>query len=133
MRKWLLALLAFNAFSAVGGGIGVVGNAIGFPLTWLRYTPFHSYEIPGIILIVAVGGSASWALVALLCHVRSSRVLAGASGIIMIGWIISEVLLLHAFSFLHLLYFSTGVAVLVLALLRLPQGAVSRRMRGPCA
>ena len=60
---------AFNALSAIGGGIALLagtykdgvlieaGGQARFPLEWLQGTPFSDYTIPALILTIGVGGS----------------------------------------------------------------------------
>jgi len=95
-RIALLALDGFAALTAIGGGIALMTGLEGdrFPLEMLRGTPFSSYLLPGLILAVCVGGSAGVAAVAIL---RSPPVGAAASllaGVVMMGWIAGEILLL---------------------------------------
>jgi len=59
---------AFNALSAIGGGIALLagtskdgvlieaGGQARFPLEWLQDTPFSDYTIPALILTIGVGG-----------------------------------------------------------------------------
>lgn len=106
------------ALTAVGGGIAlIVGLETGrFPADWLEGTPFSSYVLPGVILAGVVGGSATLAALSLL----RSPTGGGASvlaGVIMMGWIIAEILLLKQPSeptWTEVFYFALG---LVMALL----------------
>jgi hypothetical protein len=52
----LLALVAVNAF---GGGYYGLAGAEGIPREWLAGSPFHSYFVPSLFLLVVVGGSCS--------------------------------------------------------------------------
>ena len=55
----LVAALAFQGVSGVGGGIGLAldptGASIGIPLGWLEGSPFSDYSIPGIVLLSVLG------------------------------------------------------------------------------
>lgn len=55
----LVAALAFQGVSGVGGGIGLAldptGASIGIPLGWLEGSPFADYSIPGIVLLTVLG------------------------------------------------------------------------------
>jgi hypothetical protein len=58
-----IALELFVAVNAVAGSIYLFGGAPDWPGEWLQRTPFESWLIPGLILLVAVGGSmvaAAW-------------------------------------------------------------------------
>src|SRR5688500_15540760 len=50
----LVALEALIALSAIGGAIGLIGNGAGIPLDWLSRTPFHSWAVPGLLLLALV-------------------------------------------------------------------------------
>jgi len=114
-RTILTATLAFNAVSAIGGGITLVTGTLPVPTYLLRNTPFDSFVIPGYVLGIAIGGSATVAAIALYARTRRSLSLAGAAGIILIGWIVGETILIEGFSWLQGLYLLTGVLVLALS------------------
>jgi hypothetical protein len=118
-RLAVVLLGALIAVSAVGGALGLVGGGLQFPLAWLEGTPFPSYTVPGLILGVVVGGSA---LVAALLVVRRHRlgVLAAVgAGLIQVGWIVGEVVLVGTspgvMITLQVLYFALGAALAALA------------------
>ena len=120
-RPWGPALLIvgwFNLVSALGGGIGlIVANGMGMPLSLLDDSPFDSFVIPGLILLLIVGGTQ--ALAVLLQHRRHPwyPAAAGVAGFGMIIWIYVEVALLPGYAFLMTLYFATGILQLVFLLL----------------
>lgn len=108
----------FNLVSAVGGALGLVfADGLGMPVGWLEGTPFGSFLVPGLILLVVVGGTQANAV--LLQHLRHSWYLAAAAvaGFGMLIWIFVEVAILPGYSVLHTLYFSTGVLQLIGVLL----------------
>ena len=51
----LLLVLALNA---LGGGYYGMAGAKDIPREWLKGSPFRDYFIPGLILLIFVGGSA---------------------------------------------------------------------------
>ena len=54
-RFAVIGLETIAAVSALGGGIGLVaGNAIGMPAGWLAATPFSSWLVPGVLLLLVV-------------------------------------------------------------------------------
>lgn len=57
-RGALLALLAFLAVTAAAGGAALLSGDIAPGLELLEGSPFDSYAIPGLALLVAVGGTA---------------------------------------------------------------------------
>jgi hypothetical protein len=120
-RRYWVALLVvgwFNLVSAVGGALGLIfANGMGMPLTWLDGTPFGSFLVPGLILLLVVGGTQANAV--LLQHLRHPWYLAAAAvaGFGMVIWIFVEVAILPGYSVLHTIYFSTGVLQLIGVLL----------------
>lgn len=126
-RRLLIGLAAFSTLSAVGGGLGLIarpGNDAYLPLELLRYTPFASFVVPGLLLAIAVGGSS---LTCTICAWRRSRatidVTLIAGGALSL-WILAEVALLRAFHVLHAVYGGLGLALSglgVLAALRSEQ------------
>jgi hypothetical protein len=93
-RYTLLALNGFIAVSAMPGGVLIVSGVDGFPPEWLAGSPFSDYLVPGLILFL-VGLCAAAAFFA--DWLRSPRAGAAsfAAGVILVGWIAGELLLLH--------------------------------------
>src|SRR5690606_40846071 len=57
-RLALAVLLGFIALNALGGAVYGLAGAEGVPLEWLEGSPFDSYVVPSLILLLAVGGTA---------------------------------------------------------------------------
>jgi hypothetical protein len=112
-RKTLIGISIFNAVSAIGGGASLVTGSLPVPKALLRHTPFDSYVIPGLFLGVIIGGSALAGSIALLARTRRSRLISAAAGVIMVGWIAGETILIQGFSPLQGLYLLTGLLVTV--------------------
>lgn len=115
LRRLILAASLFVAVSAVGGGAALVVWRAGdsfLPLAMLRYTPFTSFLVPGLILAIGVGGAS------LVCATLAwRRSLAAVDATILAGgvltvWIVAEVAMLRGFHWLHALYGALGVALL---------------------
>jgi len=118
-RMAIVLVGALIAVSAVGGAVGLVGGGVQFPLAWLAGTPFGSYTLPGLILGVVVGGSAL--IAALLVPRRHPLGVLAAlgAGLIQVGWIVGEVILVgttgNLMLFLQVAYFALGAALAALA------------------
>ena len=93
-ERALLALAAFNALDAAAGGIGLLTGAIAVTDDTLDGTPFSSPTIPGLILLLAVGGSMAVATVALARRARWAALAAAGAGIVQMGWIVGQVAML---------------------------------------
>jgi len=121
VRIALFAVAAFTAVTAVGGGLALMTGLEGdrFPLELLQRTPFSSYVIPGLILTVAVGGSATVAAAALLRNPGIGALASMVAGMVLMGWIIGEVLILNqpaARSWAEAVYFAVGLTMAGLGL-----------------
>jgi len=118
----LFAASVFVAVTAVLGGIALAAGIDKFPATWLIGTPFRSYLMPGLILAVVVGGSATAAAVAALCRSNPGAVISMLAGAVLLGWLAGERLILPTavfppgFSWLENIYIAAGVLMLVPAL-----------------
>ena len=125
-----LIVSAFNTLSAIGGGIGmVVTNGLGMPLSALEGSPFTSFAVPAAVLIVVVAGTQALATVLLAARRESALVWTAVAGIGMLVWIFVETIVIRGGSFLQVLYFTTGIAQLVLVLALL--GVVGWLPRAP--
>ena len=103
------------ALAALGGGALVAGmEANRVPPEMLRGTPFGGYLIPGFILAVVVGRSAVAAV--LLLSPGAGAPASIVAGVVMMGWIAGEVLLLNqpSWTWIEALYFALGLAMVVL-------------------
>jgi hypothetical protein len=119
---------AFNALSAIGGGIvlllgtyqdGVLIEAGGraqFPLEWLQHTPFSDYTIPALILMIGVGGSSLIGAVLVFTGREEGLLASVVAGLIMAGFIVGEIVMLRqGVSWIEGLYFGLGLAIAGLA------------------
>ena len=122
--KTLVGISIFNAVSAIGGGITLATGTLPVPKALLRHTPFDSFIIPGLFLGVVIGGSAIAGALALMSHARRSQLISTAAGVVMVGWIAGETILIQGFSGLQGLYMLTGLLVVV-GSFYLPAGALS--------
>lgn len=116
-KSWFWTALAvmqvFNGLSALAGGFGLMsdpsGEALAMKTDWLEGTPFSSFLFPGIVLFVVNGlGNTAGAVITFRKNKLAAKV-GMAFGIIMMGWIVSQVLFIGYMSFLQPLYFATGL------------------------
>jgi hypothetical protein len=90
-----------------------------FPVELLRGRPFRSYVVPGLIRAGLVGGSAAVATVAGLRRPRMVAQASALAGIVLMGWILGEVLIVRssvARSWLEPGYFGVGLLMSTLGL-----------------
>ena len=109
--RGLLALLLFNAVTAIGGGLALMTGWIPEQESWLRHTDFASNYFPGVILMAIVGGSSLVAALALLRRADGWELASILAGTIMCVWIVGEVASIRGFHFLQVIYLVTGALV----------------------
>lgn len=131
-RPVLLTVTAFNAVSAVGGGIALIlFDGLGMPKSWLAGTPL-TYPLAGLALLALVGGTQVLALVLLLKRSPRAPLASTVAGFGMTVFLGVELLVVPGRTLLQALYGATGLAQLglVLALLGVLDTA-SRGRSGP--
>jgi hypothetical protein len=116
----------FWGLAAVAGAIGflsdVSGGNIGVPIEDLEDTPFDDFLVPGLILLLAVGGSELLAGFALLRRWVLGPELLLLAGAVLVGWIAVQMTMIQ-FSFLQPLLMVIGVTMML-------GGWVARVLRG---
>jgi hypothetical protein len=116
--RWLIvAIELVIAVNAVGGAIYGLAGAENVPREWLEGTPFDSYLIPSLILLVAVGGSMGAAALALLTRRRCAPALSVVAGVILVAWITTQIVIIvpdGGFSWLQPTMLAAGLLVAAL-------------------
>ena len=98
---------------AVGGGLLLIldpsGSNLGIPIELLKSTPFLTYLVPGIVLLVVNGlGSLVGAAASFTRH-RFAGETAMALGVFLVAWILLQVYWFTGFHWLHALYLGLGL------------------------
>ena len=106
-------LQLFIGLGAVGGGLVLIldpsGSNLGITLEELKRTPFSTFLVPGIVLLVVNGlGSLVGAAASFMRH-RYAGEIAMALGIFLVAWIMLQVYWFSGFHWLHALYFGSGL------------------------
>jgi hypothetical protein len=92
---WLLVLVeVVVAVNAVGGAVYGLAGAEDVPREWLEGTPFDSYFVPSLILLLAIGGGMGAAATAFLIKHRRAPELSIVAGLVLTGWIAVQVLMI---------------------------------------
>lgn len=128
LRIALILLDGFLAITAIAGGIGLLTGTNAPPVTDLAGSPFADYTIPGLALLVLVGGTA---LVATYMTIRRHKYAALVSALAAATIIVFEIVEILAIGMppgiarnLQIFYFTLGLIILVLAI---AQWAVQRK------
>jgi hypothetical protein len=107
------ALQLLLGLGAVGGGLALVlepsGSILGMPLEMLRRTPFSTYLVPGIVLLVCIGLGNLAGSVASFTRLRNAGKTAMALGLFLVAWIMLQVHWFAGFHWLHALYLGLGM------------------------
>jgi hypothetical protein len=81
---------AMGLLATICGALLIATDGLGMSRGDLRDSPFSTFAVPGLILSIAVGGSQIAAAVALLKRHRHAALLALAAGLVMLGWIVVQ-------------------------------------------
>lgn len=133
---WLLIILhIFLGVGAVFGGGALVlspnGSLLQMPLDILKYSPFHSYFFPGLILLVMLGvlplivsfflftkkQCKAAEIFTIYKHVHWAWTYSLYIGFIVILWITIETYMIQAVAFIHVFYVILGLTIQAITLL----------------
>jgi hypothetical protein len=122
-----LMVLAFVALSAIVGAVPMLAHPTGepwaMPQSFLQHSPFHSYLIPGIILLVANGLLSLWVFGLTLRRHPSYGWWITAQGCVLLGWLMVEVAMLRLIAWPHYFYGAVAMGLII------PGVAIVRRGR----
>jgi hypothetical protein len=96
----LASIETFTGLGAVGGGIAILAGVFDrwFPVAWLQGTPFGDYTVPGLILLIVVGGGMLVAAATQFVQREWAVLLSAAMGCVMLGWIACEVAIIDRYA-----------------------------------
>jgi len=114
MYRLLLWLIIFLAVTAIAGGLGILFDLVGLPEQDLDGSPFSSYVIPGLSLLILVGGSALVAAYLLWRREPSGAIVAADAGAAIMIFEIVQVRYIP-FHFLQIVYFVLGAVIFALS------------------
>jgi hypothetical protein len=108
--------------AAIAGGVGLVlwpdGSALRAPLALLERSPFESFLIPGLILLVVIGFGSTLAGLLVIRESPAADAAALAAGLALLGWITLQMAMLHMANWLQLGGIATALAIIALSLRR---------------
>ena len=112
------ALQVFIGLGAVIGGLALVldpsGSNPGIPLEMLKSTPFSTFLVPGLVLLMVNGIGSIVGATASLKIYKCAGEIAIALGLFLAVWILLQVYWFAGFHWLHGLYLSLGLLELIL-------------------
>ena len=121
--RWALATTcAFVALTAIAGGLALVlapdGSIVHAPRALLAHTPFHSFALPGAILL-AVGLMNAVAAIRVIRESASANRTSIFAGVALFGWIVGEMILLRSANILQIGYLAIACAIVGEAMRRI--------------
>jgi hypothetical protein len=112
-----LFALVFLALTSVVGAIPMLTDPHGqpwqMPQSFLAHSPFHSYLIPGIVLLVMDGLMSMFVCVLVLRRRRGYGLWIAFQGCVLFGWLAVECMVLRMVIWAHYVY---GAVALILVL-----------------
>lgn len=121
-RPLLLVVHGLVGLNALGGGYYGLSGAPQVPVEWLQGSPFQSYFIPSLILLICVGGSQFWAFFSFLGKQKSAPIASMMAGLILFSWIAIQVAIIGFVSWLQPAMTLISFCIFVMAnALRKPQ------------
>ena len=128
VRATAISALVFLGITAIVGAVPLIlypqGDLLHVPLSLLEHSPFHSFLIPGIILLLANGMLSLVALYQLVRRRNGYGWWVVFQGCVVSGWIIVEIIMFRAVAWLHFLYLAVGFILIASGL------ALAREARG---
>ena len=119
VHQLVLWLCVFTGLTAVAGGLLLITSPTGLEepqRSLLQHTPFKTFLVPGLLLLLVVGLGNLAAAALEARHIEKSEVAVSVAGAASMGWIITQLALIRTVSWLQLLYFLIGSATLGCAL-----------------
>ncbi|MDX9846379.1 MAG: hypothetical protein RBT74_05305 [Tenuifilaceae bacterium] len=118
LRISAVILLLTNSLGALWGGAGLIydpsGEFMQMPLDFLTHTPFKSYLIPGIILLVVNGTMCLAAAILTIRRWKYHPQLITLQGILLAGWLSIQIMMIQVFyAPLHLPFYLIALALIV--------------------
>ena len=113
---WALALVALTAGAgAVFGGIQLLRNGFGMPLSWLSNTPFSGWALPGLALLIGVAMPQLAVLALIMTSNRWALAASYLAGLALVAWILVQLLVLQRYFFLQPVIAGMGALEVLLA------------------
>lgn len=122
MRVFRLILFSMHVLVGIGalvGGFAAILNPyepLGMTTDALKDSPFDTYLIPGLILLVLLGIGNLLSAGMFVLKWRLQGFLSGFFSATLVFWIVIQCLLLRSIAFQHILFFGVGTLMGLLSL-----------------
>jgi hypothetical protein len=119
MRLTLFILVSLVALTSTISGMMMIndpdGTLLQLSASLLENTPFENYLLPGILLTGTVGGTAIGAVYMLTTRSVNRYNWSMVCGVVLIGWLIVQMIMIQAAHWLHFVFLAAGVLIILLA------------------
>jgi hypothetical protein len=119
MKILLFILVSFIALTASLSGLLMISRPdseiLNLPIGLLEGTPFKDYLAPGILLTTIVGGVNLLAVLSNMQRHPNRYNWAITGGIVITGWIITQMILIRTLHWLHFIYLGIGFLIVLIA------------------
>ncbi len=123
VKTAIIALQLLMAANAVGGGIYGLAGAKDVPTEWLEGSPFHTYTVPSLFLLVVIGGGMLAATTLWLLRRGIAPWASLAMGVVLMSWIVAQLAIIGSVSWMQPASFAAGLAIAALAVYALRRPA----------
>lgn len=117
LRVTTIFLLLLTAINAAAAGILFIiepsGDKMGMSVSYIKDSPFSSYLIPGIVLLIVNGLLNFVAAYFVITKKPIALLLVMIQGILLSGWILVQVLMVRDVSPLHVIMFTIGAILTI--------------------
>ena len=121
IRTLLIVLLSFLAVTAIPGGIALMAGFNAPPVDMLRGSPFTSFFIPGLALVILVGGIACLAVATICARSRHAVRASLIAGNAVVVFELVEIVCIGSPAgparFMQILYLALGLSITSLTLI----------------
>ena len=124
-KTLLVILLVFLSLSGLFGILFLIdpsGELVEMPLSHLDKLPIDTFLLPGLFLLIVYGIGSSIIIYGLLRQLFWAPVAGLLLGLVLIGWVIGQIILLGEPAMLQYIYLTVGVAIFLLSLKIRKQG-----------
>ena len=123
-QAWILAgILLLVGAAGVFGGVLLIRDGFGMPLSWLHQTPFTSWTLPGVALLAGVTVPQFTALALIVSGHRWALAASYLAGAGLVLWIAVQMLVLQQYFILQPAIAAAGAAEMLVALWQRAQAA----------
>ncbi len=119
IRGTLFIVHLFVGFGALAGGFAAITDPwkpLGITVDALKYSPFHNFFIPGLILFLVMGLGNIFCAFLFHFKTRYQGYVSGVFSGALVIWIIVQCIMLRAVASLHVIFFLIGFVQGILAL-----------------